>query len=164
MKNLKFRLRTRIRHKLKLNKRVLDFNKEVLIGEVGAIVGATLFGFLGSLISRSPNFIPIATLVGSIFGGTISMLMARIRDEKKYKTFSTKKLVRDITLYTPAAFLIAGLVSYPVLILVTHSLFVKEHISYLSSFIGELSSFLVFLIIINIYRYALSHLLNKELA
>ena len=92
------------------------------------------------------------------------MLTARIRDEKKYKTFSTKKLWKDITLYTPAAFLIAGLISYPVLIFVTHSLFVKEHISYLSSFIGELSSFLVFLVIINIYRYALSHLLNKELA
>jgi hypothetical protein len=92
------------------------------------------------------------------------MLIARIHYEKKYKRFSTKKLVRDITLYSPAAFLIAGLVSYPVLLLVTKSLFVIEHISYLSSFIGELAGFLVFLIIINIYRYALSHILNKELA
>jgi uncharacterized membrane protein YeaQ/YmgE (transglycosylase-associated protein family) len=164
MKNFKFRLRTKIRHKIKTNRRVIDFNKEILIGEVGALVGAPLFGFLGSiLISKSPTFIPIATLVGSILGGTTSMLIARIHDEKKYKTFSAKKLVRDITLYTPAAFLIAGLVSYPVLIFVTHSVFLKQHIAYLSSFIGELSSFIVFLIIINIYRYALSRLLNKEL-
>ena len=45
MKNLKFRLKTKIRHRIKLNKRVLDFNKEVLIGEIGAIVGATSFWF-----------------------------------------------------------------------------------------------------------------------
>ena len=103
MKNLKFRLKTKIRHRIKLNKRVLDFNKEVLIGEIGAIVGATLFGFLGSLISRSSYFIPIATLVGSIFGGSISMLTARIRDEKKYKTFSTKKLWKDISTIFPSS-------------------------------------------------------------
>src|SRR5208283_6063321 len=120
MKNLKFRLKTRIRHKISLNKRVFDFNKEVLIGEVGAIIGAPIFGLLGSFMSRSPNFISVDTLVGSFFGGCISMLITRVYDEKKYKRFSTKKLVRDISLYTPAAFLIALLVSYPVLLLVTH--------------------------------------------
>jgi uncharacterized membrane protein YeaQ/YmgE (transglycosylase-associated protein family) len=163
MKNLKFRLKTRIKHKIKVNKIVIDFNKEVLIGEIGALVCAPLFGLIGSLIMGSPNFVSLATLIGSIFGGCVSMLIARIHDEKKYKRFSTRKLMRDISFYTPAAFLIAGLISYPILLIVTHTLFMIGHISYLSSFIGELSGFVVFLILINVYRYALSRLLNKEL-
>lgn len=161
MKNFKFRLRTKIRHKLKLNKRILDFNKEILIGEFGALIGAPLFGFLGSLISRSPNFISIATVIGSIFGACISWLAARIYDEKKNKRLSVKKFTKDISLYTPVAFLISVLASYPTVVFVTHSLFIKEHISFLSSFIGELSGFVVFLVLINSYRYILSHFFNK---
>jgi membrane protein YqaA with SNARE-associated domain len=163
MKNFKFRLKTKIRHRIRLNKRVIDFNKEILIGEIGALVCASIFGFIGSLISKSPNFISIATVIGSAFGGCVSWLITRIYDEKKYKTFSVKKLTKDISFYTPIAFLIAVLVSYPIIILVTHSLFIKEHISYLSSFLGELSGFGVFLILINTYRYILSRFLNRLL-
>ncbi len=163
MKNFKFRLRTKIKHRVKLNKRAFDFNKEILIGEIGALLGAPIFGFIGSLISRSPNFISIATVLGSMFGGCISWLITRIYDEKKEKRFSVKKFSKDITFYTPVAFLISLSISWPVVALVTHSLFVKEHISYLSSFIGELSGFAVFLILINIYRYILSRSFNKLL-
>jgi hypothetical protein len=163
MKNFKFRLRTKIRHKIKLNKRVIDFNKEIIIGEIGALLGASLFGFLGSLISRSPNFIPIATVIGSIFGGCISWLAARIYYEKKNKRFSAKKFAKDVSFYTPVAFLISVLIAYPTVILVTHSLFIKDNIPSLSSFIGELSGFIVFLTLINLYRYILSRYLNKRL-
>lgn len=164
MANFKFRMRTKIKHKIKMNKRILDFNKEILIGEVGALIGASFLGFIGSLISRAPNFVSISTLIGSIFGGSTSMLITKVHDEKKYKTFSKKKLVRDISLYTPAAFLIAGLVAYPVLLFVTNLLFVKDNVAPLSSFIGELAGFGAFLIVINIYRYSLSRLLKRELA
>lgn len=162
MKNFKFRLRTRIKHRLKLNKRALDFNKEVIIGEIGALLGASLFGFIGSLIFTG-SFVPTATVIGSIFGGCVSWLTARIYDEKKYRRFSVKKFTKDVSFYTPVAFLISILVAYPTVLFVTKFLLSKEHISYLSSFIGELSGFIVFLILINTYRYILSHSFNKLL-
>ncbi len=163
MKNFKFRLKTKIKKRIQLNKRVIDFNKEILIGEIGALLGASLFGFLGSLISRSPNFIPIATVIGSIFGGCISWVAARFHYEKKNNRFSARKFTRDISFYTPVAFLISVLVAYPTVIVVTHSIFLENSIPYLSSFIGELSGFIVFLILINAYRYILSRYLNKRL-
>ena len=161
--NLKYRLKTRIKNNIKLNQKVFDFNKEILIGEIGALIGAPMFGFLGSLLSRNANFVSFATLFGSIMGAGISWLATRLYDQKKYNDFSTKKFVKEVSLYTPVAFLISLLVGYPIVVLVTHSLFVKEHVSYLSSFIGELSGFVVFLILINTYRYILSNKLNKEL-
>ena len=163
MSNLKFRLRTRVKHRFKENRKLIDFNKEILIGEIGALVGAPLLGFIGSLISRNPNFVSLATLIGSMLGGCISWLSARIYDEKRYEKFSVGKFAKDVSFYTPVAFLISLLVSYPIVVLVTHSLFIKEHVSYLSSFLGELSGFAVFLILINAYRFILSRSLKKIL-
>ena len=163
MKNFKFRWRTKLRDKIKLNQRVVDFNKEILIGEAGALLGAPIFGFLSSLISRSPNFVSFSTLLGSIIGASSSWLIARVQDEKKRGKLSRKKIAKDLSLYTPIAFLIALLAAYPTVVLVTHSLFIRERISYLSSFVGELCGFVVFLILINAYRYLLSHKMNKIL-
>lgn len=163
MENLKFRLRTRIKHKIKLNRRVIDFNKEIIIGEAGAIIGAVLVGFLGSLILRNGRFVSFATLFGSILGSSIFWLCARFYDEKRHSKFSVGKFARDITLFTPVAFLIAVSFSYPIILIVTNLIFQKYHIAFLSSFIGEASGFAVFLILINTYRIILEHYFNKKL-
>ncbi len=163
MNNFKFRLRTRIRHRMKLNKRVIDFNKEILIGEIGAILGAPIFGFLGSLIFTNSKFISFATLFGSILGGSISWLVARIYDEKKSKRFSVGKFAREVTFFTPVAFLISISASYPTVLFVTNSVFLRSHISFLSSLVGEICGFSIFLLLINSYRIVLGHYFNKKL-
>ena len=146
-----------------LSRRAVDFNKEILIGEIGALVGAPLFGIIGSLIRSRPDIISTFTVAGSIIGGFVSWFITRLYDEKKEKDFSAKKLAKKLSLYTPAAFLVSILVGYPVVFLVTHALSVREHITAFSSLMGELSGFVIFLILINLYRYLLLKHFNKIL-
>ena len=163
MSNFKLKLRNKIKHRVKLNSRVIEFNKEIFIGEIGAIIGAVVIGFFGSLILRNGKFISFATLFGSILGSSIFWLSARMHDEKNYHRFSVGKFARDITLFTPIAFLISICFSYPTVLFMTNFVFRKDHISFLSSFVGELCGFCVFLIFINIYRVVLDHYFNKKL-
>lgn len=159
----RFILRNKIKNNVKLNRRVIDFNKEIFIGEIGALLGAPIFGFISSLIARNPGFIAFLTLFGSVLGGSTSWLIARVHDEKRYKNFSARKVGRDISVFTPIAFLISILASYPTVFLVTHSLFMKEHVSFFSSLIGEAAGFCVFLVLINAYRMVLGHRFNRLL-
>lgn len=160
-KGLKFTIRNKIKHKVKLNRRIIDFNKEILIGEIGALIGSPLFGFIGSQIGKDPVFISFFTLFGSVLGGSISWLITRIYDEKKYGDIKIKRISKDISVFTPVAFLISILVSYPTIFFVTHYWLLKRHVSYLSSFIGEVSGFCIFLILINIYRVIMNRYFNK---
>ncbi|MCL5730154.1 MAG: hypothetical protein M1165_01130 [Candidatus Pacearchaeota archaeon] len=146
---------------MRLNRRVIDFNKEILIGEIGAILGAPIFGFISSFILKNPLFISFATLGGSIVGGSVSWLTTRIYDEKKYREFSRKKFTKDLSLFTPVAFLISILASYPTVLFVTKTMFSENHSPFFSSLAGELSGFAIFLILINTYRFVMNHSFNK---
>ena len=163
MKNFRFRLRTKIRNRIKLNQRAINFNKEIFVGEIGALLFAPIFTLLASHIFRSPNLISFSALAGSLSGGCILWLATRIYDEKKYGNFSAGKFSRDIAFYTPVAFLISILISYPTVVIVTRFLFIKDHAPIFSSLAGELSGFLIFLILINTYRIILNRSFKKKL-
>lgn len=143
--------------------RFLNFNKEILFGELGALLGAPLFGVIGSLMSRSPDFISLFTILGSILGGSILWLTAKFYDEKKENRFTVKKFAYRISIFTPVAFTISILVTYPIIFFVTHALSSHHHVTFLSSLSGEVAGFSVFLILINTYRYILVSSFKKEL-
>ncbi len=146
-----------------MESRAVDFNKEILIGELGALLGASFFGLESFLIGKSPNFISIFTIIGSIIGGSYSWLITRIYDERKRNEFSIKKLKRDLSLYTPIALLVALLITYPIVFFVTRSISSKIHLSFLGPFAGELSGFAVFIVLMNGYRYILKNSFHKIL-
>ena len=148
---------------MKLDSRTIDFNKEILFGEVGALVGAVLLGLIAYFIHKNPNIVSILTLIGSVAGGSLLWWIARIHDEKKRNEFSIKKLGRDLSLYTPVAILIALLISYPTIFWVTHAISAKIRFDFLGSFAGELSGFILFLILMNGYRYILRHSFHRVL-
>lgn len=154
----------RMRAKLGRHRQIIDFNKEILTGEIGALLCAPLFGFIGSVIIRNPTFIAFFTLFGSVIGGSIFWASMRIYDQKKRNEFSLKRFTKGISFYTPVAFLISLLAAYPTVFFVTRSISNSHlHIYFLSSLAGELSGFIVFLILINCYRYVLEHHFNKIL-
>lgn len=148
---------------MRLDSRTIDFNKEILLGEIGALVGAVLLGLVAFFIHKNPNIVSILTLIGSIAGGSASWWIARVHDEKKRHEFSIKKLGRDISLYTPVAFLIALLISYPTIFWVTHAISTKIRFDFIGSLAGELSGFALFLIVMNGYRYILRHSFHRVL-
>jgi len=148
---------------MSLDQRTIDFNKEILVGEIGALVGAVLLGFVAFFIHKNPNIVSTLTLIGSIVGGSVSWWIARIDDEKRRNEFSIRKLGRDISLYTPIALLIALLISYPTVFFVTHAISMRIRFDFLGSLAGELSGFILFLAFMNSYRYILKHKFNRIL-
>ncbi len=148
---------------MKLDSRSIDFNKEILIGELGALIGAVLFGLEAFLLHKSPDFTSTLTIVGSTIGGSVSWWITRIHDERKRNEFSIKRLGKDLTFYTPVAFLITTFISYPAVFLVTHSISSRIHFSFLGSFVGELSGFTLFFVLMNGYRYFLKHSFRQVL-
>lgn len=148
---------------MKLDRRTIDFNKEILVGEIGALVGAVLLGFVAYFIHRNASIVSMLTLIGSVVGGSLSWWIARIGDEKRRNEFSIRKLGRDISLYTPVALLIALLISYPTVYIVTHAISMRTRFDFLGSLVGELAGFILFLALMNLYRYILKKKFNRVL-
>ncbi len=136
--------------------RFLDFNKEIIFGEIGALLGSALGSYLSFWISRNEDLIPTFAVVGSILGSTTLFLSTKIYDKRKRKELSFRNIFNDLKYYTPAAATLRVLVGYPLLYFLT-KLFVEAEIgAFYSGALGEFSSFLVFLSLINIYRIVLA--------
>jgi len=148
---------------MKLDSRTIDFNKEILFGEIGALTGAVLLGVVAFFIHKNPNWVSTLTLLGSIAGGSIFWWITRIYDEKRRNEFSIKKLGKDLSLYTPVAILIALLISFPTVFFVTHAISAKIRFDFLGSLVGELSGFILFVVLMNAYRYILKRKFNRVL-
>lgn len=149
---------------MEFTEKFIDFNKELFFGEIGGIIGAPLFGFLSSFIFSQSNIISAFTVLGSATGATFSWLFMRIKHEKSRGTYSLEKLTKDVSFYTPAAFLIALIFAYPTIFSVTNEMletFMQHPL--IAGAIGELSGFCVFLILINIYRTFLNKKFGREL-
>ena len=149
---------------MRIRRRVVDFNREIVTGEIGALVCAPIFGLIGSFILRNPTFIALFTLFGSVMGGSVFWAVMRIHDQKKRNEFSIKRFASGVSIFTPVAFLISVAAVYPTVFLVTRAISKTNfHVYFLNSLAGEISGFMVFLILINGYRYVLERSFNKIL-
>lgn len=140
---------------MKISKEAINFNKQILMGEIGAIIGAQTFSHLSSEVFHSLTRISIAAVIGSMVGSSLWMF-TRAYDMASHKKFSYKELAEDIALFTPVAFLLSCLIYYPLLFFLSKSLLMHhflDHSIILSSvFISQLIAFLVLLIALNLYR------------
>ncbi len=143
--------------------RFLDYNKEIIFGEIGALLGSALGGYLSFLISQNENIIPTFAVVGSFIGSSTLFLSTKIYDKKKRKELSFMNIFNDLKYYTPAAAIMRVLFGYSLLYFLT-SLFVKMEVgAFYAGALGEFLSFLVFLVLINIYRLVLFHFFRKRI-
>ncbi len=147
---------------MKLKREFLEFNKEILIGEIGAIIGAPFFGHATSYVTASPDVISGMAVLGAILGGGVLFLSTKAHHKHRRNRLSLKNIFRDLAYFTPAAFLTTFLVSYPILF------FLSRHLqNYLPAFasvlVSEIAAFLLFLIIINLYRLLLAKHTGKLL-
>jgi hypothetical protein len=146
-----------------MEKSFLEFNKEILIGELGAIISAPLVSFITSKLTDSANAISTSAVLGSLVGGSLLWLATRAYDKERHKTLSINHMAEDVGYFTPVAFLIAVFISYPTLFLLSHHLLVQKDLVIYSIIISEATAFLLFLVAINIYRYFLWKLIGKKL-
>jgi hypothetical protein len=144
--------------------RFFDFNKEIIFGEIGALLGSALGGYFSFLITHNEKFIPTFSVIGSILGSTTFFLSTKIYNKRKKKELSLKNLIHDLAYYTPVAAPLRIFVGYPLLYLFTRYIVRNTPLgAFYAGALGEFLSFLIFLFFINIYRIILFRFFKKRI-
>ena len=146
-----------------LSKGFVNFNKEVLFGQGGALLGTQIAALISSGLTTSSEIISIWVVIGSLIGAAAFWAPVRIYDETRRKKYSTKKFIKDIEYFTPAAFIVSIIFYLPSLYYFS-KFFIETSINAnLSAIISQAIAFLIFVLAINIYRILLYKLDKKKL-
>jgi hypothetical protein len=141
----------------------LDFNREILIGECGALLAANPTATLVSQFTRNASVISFSAVAGTLLGGSLFWLAARVYDMVKRKHFDAKALASDVGYFTPAAVMLGFLVYDPSIYFTSHHLLREgDRVEY-SVIVGQVAAFTLFLGCMNIYRLLLLRIRGKSL-
>lgn len=146
-----------------MDKNFFNFNKQIIFGELGSIIGAPSFTYIATFFTKNPNWISISAVAGSLIGAAILWLITRIYDEKKRNRYEIKTLATDIVYYTPVATPLVFLVYQPLLFFLTRVFLGAGLYSLIAVIIAQFIAFLSFLILINLYRLFLIKRFKIEL-
>lgn len=141
----------------------LHFNREILVGECGALVLANIAAPVSGRLTENAAVISGVAVAATLVGGGVSWLAARIYDQKKQNTFNAKSLIGDIGYFTPGAVILGLLVYDPAIYLISHALLVRGGAVWMSVGIGQLTAFALFLVALNGYRYLVLRTRGREL-
>lgn len=146
---------------MSLSKEFVDFNKELLFGEIGALIGIPLFPFLVSHFTHDPGVISSAAVIGGMVTGSCFWLVVKIGDEKGHGRRAARHLARKIAYFTPAAFVLGLLTYQPTVFFVSRWLIVNgDNVVYAALF-SQALAFMFFLAAMNLYRLVI-HRLTTE--
>jgi hypothetical protein len=141
----------------------LDFNREILFGECGALLAANPTATVVSHFTRNASVISSSAVAGTLVGGALFWLAARIYDKVKRKRFDAKTLASDIGYFTPAAIILGFLVYDPSIYFTSHHLLREgDRVEY-SVIVGQVVAFTLFLGCMNFYRLLLLKVRGKSL-
>jgi hypothetical protein len=141
----------------------LDFNREILFGECGALVTANPAATLVAHFTTSASIISSAAVAGTLIGGAAFWLVARIYNQVREKRFSAKVLATDVGYFTPAAVVFGFLVYDPSIYLTSHHLLKSGVRVEYSVIVGQVVAFALFLACMNFYRLLLLRIRGKSL-
>lgn len=141
----------------------LDFNREILFGECGALLMANPAALIVSRFTRSSAVISWAAVGGTLAGGALFWLAARVYDARRDKRFNPRVLMSDIGYFTPAAIALGFLVYDPSIYLTSHYLLDQGGRVGRSVIVGQVVAFALFLSCMNLYRLALLRMRGKSL-
>lgn len=148
---------------MSITKETINFNKEILFGEIGALVGVQLFSYIFLRLDYSINLLSYIVVIGAIIGASLFWLIMRIYDKTRKDKYPEKNIINDISYYAPAAFILTSLFYYPTLFFATKYFLEHNRMVEYSAIISQIIAFVLFLIGINIYRYILGKYYNKQL-
>ncbi len=140
-----------------------EFNKELIIGEIGAWIGAPLVAFITSQFTKSPTIISFSAVAGVLISASVFWLATRIYHQKRKQAFSIAALAKDIAYFTPVAFSIAMLVYNPLVYFISHKLLTQGYHVIPSVIVSQGIAFALFLLLINFYRVILHHVTGRRL-
>jgi hypothetical protein len=146
-----------------MQKSTLDFNREILFGECGALITANPTATLAAHFTGNAEIISSAAVAGTLIGGAAFWLVARIYDQVRERRFSAKLLATDVGYFTPGAVIFGFLVYDPSIYLTSHHLLrTGTRVEY-SVIVGQAVAFFLFLGCMNLYRLLLLRIRGKSL-
>ena len=80
-------------------KSTLHFNREILIGELGALIVASASSPVVGRLTHDSVVISGAAVAATMVGGSLFWLVARIYDQVSGKTFTAKSLASDVAYF-----------------------------------------------------------------
>jgi len=146
-----------------VTKNTINFNKEILFGEVGAIVGIQISSYILSKMDYSINLLSYIIVISAIVGASLFWFAMRVYDKTRKNKYPEKNIIEDIAYYAPAAFILTSLFYYPTLFFATKYFLEHNRMIEYSATISQIIAFGLFLVGINIYRYVLGKYYKKEL-
>jgi len=148
---------------LELNRPLVNFNKEILCGEIGALVSAPLGALIASLFTINSSYISAVAVLSSLAGASLFWILMRTYDEKHMHVFTMQHLATDIGYFTPGAFVLAVAVYYPSLFLMSRHLLTQDYRVVSSVILSQAIAFTLYLVAMNVYRYLLWKFTKIEL-
>lgn len=148
---------------MNITKETINFNKEILFGEFGAIVGIQTVSFISSRVNYSVNLLSYMVVIGAIVGASLFWFLMRLYDKTRKTKYPEKNIIEDIEYYAPAAFVLTSIFYYPTLFFATKYFLEHNRMVEYSATISQIIAFGLFLIGINIYRYVLNKYYGKSL-
>jgi len=145
-----------------MKKRTFEFNKEIVFGEIGALISVPTVSFLVSLFTKNPSAISTAAVIASLIGASAFWIFMRVFDEKRRKSYTFQHFATEVGYFTPVAFIIAVLVYYPSLFFISKYFLTKERVVY-AVITAQAVAFTLFVILMNFYRHMLFKLTGEEL-
>jgi len=141
----------------------LNFNREILIGECGALLLANGSAPVVYHFTRDPAVISWAAVAATLAGGGLFWLAARVYDKVREHAFSAKEMASDIGYFTPGAIVLGFGVYDPAIYLISHHLLVRGAGDGVAVLVGQLVAFSLFLAALNVYRLLLLRFRGKSL-
>lgn len=132
------------------------FNKEIIIGEIGSLLGAYVAALIATRLTRSSTLISASLIPGTLLGGTLFWLTARIAHQRNHRNWSIRVLAHDISYFTPMAAALGFAVYDPAIFFASHFLLERGAGVVLSVAGGQITAFSLFLASMNAYRLILA--------
>jgi hypothetical protein len=137
---------------MRLSKRFVDFNKQLLFGEIGALMGTPLFPLITSHVTDDPTIISFSAVAGGLVAGSVFWLVVKVYDERKRGLLSVRYLAGQMAWFSPAAFILGLMVYQPTLFLVSRHLIKSGAWVVLAVVASQILAFALFLVAMNLYR------------
>jgi len=140
-----------------------DFNKEIVYGEIGAILGAAILASIVSLFTSNRVRIAQFTVLGSILGGATLFLFKKVRNKIRNGDPILKSILHDLKFFTPAAVVIMFGIGYPALYYLMKYLTKVGWNGFVAGAVSELVGFVIFIVCINLYKFGVFKIFHKSI-
>lgn len=135
-------------------RRFLAFNKQLICGEIGALIGTPSFPAVASLFTRNADILSASAVVGALVAGSVFWVVMKIRDERQQGTSSLSRLAGQIAWFSPAAF-VSGLLTYQPVLFLAGRAFIRMGVPVVPAVLAaQALAFCLFLLAMNGYRLA----------